>query len=198
VGTNSLSLCIILLTCFRVIIADNYVFSYSIFGIDTAKWKDIKKDGKIIHKGWELDYTKFRKYLADKFRVTKAFIFIGYVKDNEKLYRRLKTAGYELVFKPTVKDCNGKIKGNIDAELVLHTAAIEFNNYDKAIIVSGDGDFHCLLEFLEQKDKLESLIIPNQRRMSSLLKKFELYIMFIIREKGKLAATEHKKKELKR
>jgi len=31
---------------------------------------------------------------------------------------------------------------------VLYAAAIEYSNYDKAVIVSGDGDFYCLHEFL--------------------------------------------------
>jgi len=63
--------------------------------------KDIYKNGKIIYKGWKLDFKKFRRYLKDKFRVEKAFLFIGYIKKNEKLYRFLKQSGYQLVFKPT-------------------------------------------------------------------------------------------------
>ena len=74
--------------------------------------KDISSNkGKIIYKGWKLDYKKFRIYLKDKFRVSKAFVFIGYIKDNEKLYSNLKRFGYELVFKPTVKDSKGNPNG---------------------------------------------------------------------------------------
>jgi uncharacterized LabA/DUF88 family protein len=39
---------------------------------------------------------------------------------------------------------SGRVKGNVDAELVLHTM-IEYDNYSKAIIISGDGDFFCLV-----------------------------------------------------
>ena len=85
--------------------------------------KSIYRNKKLIYKGWKLDFKKFRKYLANKFRVEKAFLFIGYIKKNEKLYRRLKSFGYELVFKPTVSDDEGKPKGNVDAELVLYAAA---------------------------------------------------------------------------
>src|SRR3989344_8070644 len=111
--------------------------------------KDIYKGRKRIYQGWKLDFKKFRRYLKDKFRVRKAFLFIGYIKQNEMLYKNLKSYGYDLVYKPTVKDNFGKPKGNVDAELVLHAAAIEYQNYDKAVIVSGDGDFGCLHEFLE-------------------------------------------------
>ncbi len=147
---------------------------------------DIKRNGKVIYKGWKLDFRKFRQYLFDKFRVTKAFLFIGYIKGNEPMYKSLKAYGYELVFKPTVKDGQGKPKGNVDAELVLHAAAIEYSKYDKGVIVSGDGDFHCLHEFLEKEKKLLAIIIPNTKTESSLLRRFQKYKTFIIYEKAKL------------
>jgi uncharacterized LabA/DUF88 family protein len=126
-------------------------------------------------------------YLKDKFGVDKAFLFIGYIADNKNLYRRLKSFGYELVFKPTVTDHLGKPKGNVDAELVLYSAAIEFENYDTAVIVTGDGDFYCLLDFLEKKKKLSKILIPNRKSESSLLKVFQRLKVFLVREKAKLA-----------
>ena len=148
------------------------------------------RDNKKIYSGWKLDFQKFRKYLADKFRVTKAFLFIGYIKNNEQLYKHLKSFGYELIFKPTTKDSHGKHKGNIDAELVLHAAAIEIGNYDKAVIVSGDGDFYCLHEYLAVKRKLGRIIIPNLKSQSSLLKKFQSHKTFIEYERHKLEQTK--------
>jgi len=132
--------------------------------------------------GWKLDFARFRVYLKDKYKAKKAFIFIGYFPGNEALYTYLQNAGYIVIFKPTLwKWENGKIvviKGNVDAELVLHTM-IEYNNYDKAIIVSGDGDFHCLIEYLEQQNKLLNIVIPNRKKYSSLLKKFRKYFVYI-------------------
>ena len=75
--------------------------------------KNVYKNRKLIYKGWRLDFKKFRQYLTDKFRVKKAFLFIGYIPENEKLYKHLKSFGYELIFKPTVKDNQGKVKGNV-------------------------------------------------------------------------------------
>ncbi|PIU36682.1 hypothetical protein COT02_04785 [Candidatus Roizmanbacteria bacterium CG07_land_8_20_14_0_80_34_15] len=74
--------------------------------------------------------------------VKKTFIFIGYIPKNNNLYNSLEIIGYKLIYKPVVKleKHNKKIKGNIDAELILYST-IEFPNYDKAILVSGDGDF---------------------------------------------------------
>ena len=82
--------------------------------------------------------------------------------------------GFVLIFKPTLplnKNKGIKIKGNVDAELVLHTM-IELPNYDKAVIVSGDGDFQCLAKHLKKIGKLRKLIIPNQNKYSSLLRGF--------------------------
>lgn len=148
--------------------------------------KDIYKGKKLIYKGWKLDFKKFRRYLFDKFRVKKAFLFIGYIKQNEKLYKSLKSFGYQLIFKPTVNDNEGKPKGNVDAELVLHSAAIEYPNYDQAIIVSGDGDFYCLLDFLKKRNKLGGMIIPNVKSESSLLRPFQGYKTFVTFDKEKL------------
>jgi len=148
--------------------------------------KDIFKNKKLIYKGWKLDFNKFHKYLKNKFKVTKAYLFVGYIKQNQKLYDALKSYGYILIFKPTVMDNHGIAKGNIDAEIVLHSSAIEYKNYDKAVIVSGDGDFYCLHEFLNKNKKLLSIIIPNEKSESSLLKKFHNYKTFLSFEKFKL------------
>lgn len=148
--------------------------------------KNIYKNRKLIYKGWKLDFKKFRQYLADKFRVKKAFLFIGYVKYNRSLYRRLESYGYELIFKPTVKDNLGKPKGNVDAELVLHAAAVQFPKYDKAVIVSGDGDFYCLHEYLAKNKKLFKIIIPNRKSESSLLRSFQKFKVFLIRDREKV------------
>ena len=97
--------------------------------------------------GWEIDFGRFYIYLKDKYRASKMFLFIGYVPGNELLYTFLQKAGYIVIFKPTLeykKDGIRRTKGNVDAELILR-AMIEFSHYQKAIIVSGDGDFHCLI-----------------------------------------------------
>jgi uncharacterized LabA/DUF88 family protein len=125
----------------------------------------------IRDQGWQLDFGRLRKYLEDKYNVAKAFLFIGYIPTNQPLYTNLQKQGYILIFKPTLLLKDGKVKGNVDAELVLH-AMIELLNYNKAVIISGDGDFHCLIKYLKAKNKLEKLLIPNQKKFSSLLREF--------------------------
>ena len=142
--------------------------------------RDIK--GNIYYHGWKLDFKKFYFYLKTKYNVSKVFLFIGKVRGNEGLYSYLKRIGYEIVFKPTLYFLNNnnlpQTKGNVDAELVLHTM-IEFKNFDKAIIVSGDGDYYCLIEYLERNNKLLHVMIPNKFQFSSLLRPFNKYFVFV-------------------
>ncbi len=120
--------------------------------------------------GWILSFQKFRVYLEEKYGITKAFLFIGYLPGNESLYTSLQDYGYICIFKPTMELPNKKIKGNVDAELVLHTM-IELNNFNRAVIISGDGDFFCLIEHLIKLKKLKKVLIPNKNQYSGLLKK---------------------------
>ena len=121
--------------------------------------------------GWILDWKKFRRHLKETYGAQRVFLFLGYVDDNQSLYRFLEYAGYTIIFKPTLKDGQGFTKGNVDAELVLH-AMIEYQRYDQAIIVTGDGDFYCLVDYLLKKEKLKRLLVPNVRKYSALLKQF--------------------------
>ena len=142
----------------------------------------------IKDRGWDLDFAKFYVYLKDKYNVSRVFLFIGRVPGNEALYSYLQDAGYIIIFKPTLEyKKKGEIhtKGNVDAELVLHSM-IQYPNYDEAIIVSGDGDFHCLIEYLEKQGKLSRIIIPNRRKYSALLRKFRRYFIYIDNLKNKL------------
>ena len=139
--------------------------------------------------GWKLDNEKFRKFLLDKYDVQKAYICIGYMPQNQAMYTKLQQKGYILVFKPVLTYKDGTTKGNCDADLVLR-AMIEYPNYDKAVIVSGDGDYYSLIDYLKAQSKLKQVLIPDEFRYSALLKKINdehlKYISFINRMKSKL------------
>jgi len=132
----------------------------------------------IREQGWILDFRKFRVYLRDKYKISQAFLFIGYVPQNQGLYTSLQKSGYILVFKPTLLLSSGDVKGNIDAELVLH-AMIEYNNYEKALIFTEDGDFYCLVDYLDKQNKLLRLLIPNMQKYSSLYRKKREVLAFM-------------------
>lgn len=139
--------------------------------------------------GWKIDYRKFRAYLKDQYRISRAFLFIGFIEENAELYKALTDAGFTCIYKHTVVH-NGVTKGNCDAELVLQTM-IQSKNYNKAVIVSGDGDFHCLVKYLAQEKKLSKLLIPNQKSYSGLFKSFPSNSMAFISDlRGKLRYTK--------
>lgn len=121
--------------------------------------------------GWKLDLFRFHRYLQDKYGVSRAYLFLGHLPHKQALYDLMRRAGFVLVFKPTTQSPHGFIKGNCDAELVLQ-AMIDYTTYDRAIIVSGDGDFYCLIRYLFQNNKLGYILIPNERAYSRLLKPF--------------------------
>jgi uncharacterized LabA/DUF88 family protein len=120
--------------------------------------------------GWKLSYARFRVYLSEKYAVTKAYLFIGYMPENQTLYQFLQETGYVLVFKPVLKPRDGLVKGNVDADLVLR-AMLDCPNYHKAVIVTSDGDFYSLVEYLHKNKKLEKVISPNKEKCSILLKR---------------------------
>jgi len=156
--------------------------------------------------GWKIDWRKFRKFLADQYGVSKAFMFIGYMPENENLYEQMHEAGYMIVLKPTfdiskprrednpdiAPEDKKPVKGNIDADLVLW-AMKEMSNYDKAIIVSGDGDFYSLVEYLEGKGRLLHILAPSGH-YSQLYNRYESYIVKLDSFRRDLAYKSFRKK----
>jgi uncharacterized LabA/DUF88 family protein len=141
---------------------------------------------------WKLDYKRFRIYLKEKYRVERAYMFMGFLPANQELYNFLQTTGFILVFKPILKSEGRDVKGNCDAELVLQ-AMIDYQNYDKALIVTGDGDFYCLVKYLDSNSKLSKVLAPSPKSCSSLLRKIAgKKISFVSDLKTKL---EYKRKE---
>ncbi len=120
--------------------------------------------------GWKVDYRRFRIYLKEKYSIEKAYMFMGFLPGNQMLYTALQKAGFILVFRPILENGEHPIKGNCDAELVLYTM-IDWPRYDKALIVTGDGDFYCLINHLIEHNKLLKVLAPSPKNCSSLLRR---------------------------
>lgn len=136
--------------------------------------------------GWQLDYAKFRVYLKEHYSVTHAYMFLGYIEGNADLYLELQQSGFEVWLKPVVADGRGRVKGNVDADLVLR-AALQINEYDAAVIVSSDGDFHSLVKHLRSVGRLKGVLSPYTKTCSSLLKiAAQSRIAFLDRLRSKL------------
>ncbi len=122
----------------------------------------------------ELDLREFRIHLLEKYAVGTAYYFIGYVPRYWRLYDSLKENGYELIFKE-VAIHEDEIKGNVDVNLTLQSM-IDINNYGKAVIIASDGDYACLVHYLNSKSKLECLIVCSRGGSSYLLRKLHVNI----------------------
>ena len=120
--------------------------------------------------GWEIDWRRFRVYLREKYGVETAYLFIGYIPEYKEIYGELQKAGFVLIFKPVIYDGDSNPKGNIDADLVLQ-AMLDYENYDKAVIVTSDGDFYSLVKHLYENSKLKIVMSPYVKTCSVLLKK---------------------------
>jgi len=124
----------------------------------------------IVNLGWALNYRKFRVYLREHYGVVKAYYFVGHMPQYQSLYSFLESAGYTMKYKKVPNTKKGETKGNIDPELVLQ-AMIDINQYDRAVLVSSDGDFACLVNHWRDKGKLECVLAPCKKGCSHLLKK---------------------------
>lgn len=142
------------------------------------------------HWGWKLDYTKFREYLRTEFNATIAYLFMGYIQENQEIYSNLQKQGYILVFRET-SEIDEHIKGNCDVELVMQ-AMLDYNEYEQAVVVTGDGDFTPLIRHLNNNGKLKNLLIPNRESFSKWLTKTAKGKMtFINMLKAQLYAPMH-------
>ncbi|HOC53859.1 MAG TPA: NYN domain-containing protein [Candidatus Pacearchaeota archaeon] len=140
--------------------------------------------------GWKIDYKRLRVWLKDKYNINKAYIFIGLVPKYKDLYTFLQEAGFTLIFKETVYDGNGKIKGNCDADLVLR-CLIDFyeDNINSVVIITSDGDYAGLIKFLKEKNKLRAVLSPSlEKKCSILIKRLNPVIVYLnnIKEKIRL------------
>ena len=151
-------------------------------------------DGSNLHNGiqslsWDFDYGRFRIWLSDKYKVSQAYLFLGLIPKHKELYKYLQECGFILTYKQVSYDDVGTVKGNCDAILVLN-AVCDFyeKKCDKAVIVSSDGDYAELVEFLKIKGALLSVVSPSNK-CSYLLRRQNTSLLYLDTQRKKL---EHK------
>ena len=141
-------------------------------------------DGNNLYLGakeldFEIDYKKFRGWLRQKYNPHNIYLFIGLVPERVKFYEYLQECGFILIFKQTVS-VEGRVKGNCDAELVLKTVSDFYTKaFNSCILITGDGDFGCLVKFLEENQALNCVIAPDENKCSILLKNKNIEITFL-------------------
>ena len=145
--------------------------------------------------GWAIDHERFRRYLAQKYKVAQAFYFLGYISEtNQDLYSKLQKAGFIIIFKEHKQNMLGKKKGNIDSDLIFEVmrTLLDDQAMDRVVLVSGDGDYKKLVDYLIYKDKLKKVLFPNRKFASSLYKNVDIHFKAHLDEKDVKRKIEYK------
>ena len=137
-------------------------------------------DGQNLHLGtkessWNVDYSKLRIYLKEKYLVEEAYYHLGYVnEDQQDLYDTLQKSGFIVKFKEHGSQQISKKKGNVDTDIVFEIMKqiIERSGeFGKVVLISGDGDYKKVVDYLIKKERFEKILFPNKKYASSLYKK---------------------------
>ena len=119
--------------------------------------------------GRPIDYKKFKTYLTDKYKIDKAYYFLGFREEENNLYERLQDAGFILIFNLKGENLKSNKKGNVDTNIVFNIMKrLMENTLDGVVLVSGDGDYKMMVDYLVEKNKLIKVICPNLKFSSSL------------------------------
>jgi len=163
-------------------------------------------DGQNLHMGtaesrpkWSVDLHRFRVYLNQKYNVEYAYYYLGYVQEGsniEKLYEAIQQAGFILVFREHNSAMLGKKKGNVDADIIFSIMKRLYlrEKFNKVILVSGDGDYKMLVDFLIEQGKFEKILFPNRRYSSSLYKSLSRHYFVYLDDKDVRRKIAYKKK----
>lgn len=164
-------------------------------------------DGQNLYMGtsksepyWNINLTRFRIYLQQKYSVTTAYYYLGFIqegKDIEELYEEIQSAGFILVFRQHNTAMLGKKKGNVDTDIVFSVMKRLYKkeNFDKIVLVSGDGDYKMLIDFLVEENKLKKILFPNKKFASSLYKKLGREYFDYLEEEDIRKKIEYKKEK---
>jgi len=101
-------------------------------------------------------------------------LLIGRHLDRIKFYKKLKSFGYNLYLKPVKlyvqEDGTTKRKANCDVDMTFYLMK-EMKNFDRVIILSGDGDFLPVLKYLRELNK-EIIILARGERTAKEIRQF--------------------------
>ncbi|MFA5997112.1 MAG: NYN domain-containing protein [Candidatus Paceibacterota bacterium] len=156
-------------------------------GIETMN-KELKNyafiDGQNLHMGtakrevdpWKIDLKRFRVYLADKYNVKVAFYHLGYIQDTERaqeIYEYIQSSGFILKFRQHSEALISGKKGNVDSDIIFSIMKRLYRKEDfqDVILVSGDGDYKAIVDFLIEEKRFKKILFPDKKRASSLYKR---------------------------
>ncbi|MDD5098874.1 MAG: NYN domain-containing protein [Candidatus Colwellbacteria bacterium] len=134
--------------------------------------KNIKLTDCTCGNAWEVNLKKFRIYLRDNYNIKEAYYVLGFQDGkNNSLYLDIQKAGFLLLFKEHSCNLKSDKKGNVDTDIVFEVMKSLIDNgsdFNKIVLVSGDGDYKKLVDYLVSKDRFCKILFPNKKYASSL------------------------------
>ncbi len=105
--------------------------------------------------GWRMDYKKLADFLNTRFGVEKTLYYAGVDDQNLKqlnFYEKLQDFGYSLRLVPVKTFSDGKKKADVDSRMTFEMM-LYLQSYDEVVVMTGDGDYYWVLEYLKKLKK---------------------------------------------
>jgi uncharacterized LabA/DUF88 family protein len=118
--------------------------------------------------GWDIDYEKLLQFISQWGDIADAYFYNGINPSREtgpQFFDYLCNVGFSVITKNTKEifdERSGKfkIKANLDIEIVLDMFNT-IDNYDLAVLISGDSDFERSLQQLKARGKRFKIMSSN-------------------------------------
>lgn len=127
---------------------------------------------------WRVDMEKLRDYLLQRYKAQEAYLFLGRKEKSYRyMYRRFREYGYELVFREHDDKSMSAKKGNVDVDVVFQIMrdVKDRKDLDRVILISGDGDYKRMVDYLVSIDRLGKVLFPSKRNTSALYRQIPDY-----------------------
>ena len=128
--------------------------------------------------GVDIDYVTLLKSASAGRDLVRAYAYTGLDPDNENqrnFHDFLRRSGYKVVSKDIRKYGDGKVKANLDIELVVDMMKTA-RNLDIAIVVSGDGDFAPAIRAVQEQGVRVEVISFRGNTSSDLMDVADIFI----------------------
>ncbi|MDR2538995.1 MAG: NYN domain-containing protein [Bifidobacteriaceae bacterium] len=124
----------------------------------------------------KIDVRLFLPFLQQKYKVSEAHYFVGkYEESKTNFYKALKKSGFSVDFREHNYGMISNKKGNVDTDIVFEMMRTysKRKDFDKIILVSGDGDYYRTVKFLIEEQKFSKILLPSHENASWLYKKLD-------------------------
>ncbi|NPB07641.1 MAG: NYN domain-containing protein [Aquificae bacterium] len=125
-----------------------------------------------------IDLIKFVNYFKQFYDIYNTFFYLAYKEEDEKqekFFKLLAFSGITVIKKPVKQLKDGSLKGDLDVEMAIDMLLTK-DNYDTAILCSGDSDFERLVHVLRNFGKEVICVSTKESTSIELVNAADRYI----------------------